>query len=74
MNLWRYFNATNHVTFGGTTVTPAPSSAAIADVTAGVDVNVTARGSVFVNVHYAMNVTGARRTTIGGDAGVHWRW
>jgi hypothetical protein len=57
VNLWRYFNATSHVTFGGTTVIPALSSATIADVTAGV----------------AVNVNGARRTTVGGDAGVRWR-
>jgi hypothetical protein len=25
-------------------------------------------------VHYAMNVNAARRTTVGGDAGVRWRW
>jgi outer membrane autotransporter protein len=74
VNLWRYFNATSHVTFGGTTVIPASSSATLADLTAGVAVNVTARGSVFANVHYAMNVNGARSTTAGGDAGVRWRW
>jgi hypothetical protein len=51
-------HATSHVTFGGTTVIPALSSAPIADVTARV----------------AVNVNGARRTTVGGDAGVRWRW
>jgi hypothetical protein len=62
------------VTFGGTTVIPAQSSATIADITAGVAVNVTARGGVFVDVDYAMNVTGAHRMTIGGGAGARWRW
>lgn len=74
VNLWRYFNAGSHVTFGDTTVIPAESSVTIADVEAGVAVNVSARGSVFVNVHYATNVSGARRESVGGDAGVRWRW
>jgi hypothetical protein len=41
---------------------------------AGLAVNVTARGSVFAKVHYAMNVNGAGRTAVGGDADMRWRW
>lgn len=74
VNLSRYFNAASHVTFGGSTAIPAESSATIADLETGVAVNVSARGSLFANVHYAINVNGARRATVGGDAGVRWRW
>jgi hypothetical protein len=31
-------------------------------------------GSVFLSVHYAINASGARRETAGGDATVPWRW
>jgi len=41
---------------------------------AGVAVNLSARGSVFVSAHYGMNVNGARRETLGGNAAVRWRW
>jgi outer membrane autotransporter protein len=74
VNLWRYFNATSHVTFDGTTGIPAQSSSTIADIAAGVTVNLSARGSVFASVHYAMNASGAHRETVGGDANVRWRW
>jgi len=74
VNLWRYFNATSHVTFDGTTDIPAQSSSTVADIAAGVAVNLSARGSVFVSMHYAMNASGARRETVGGDASVRWRW
>lgn len=74
VNLWRYFSATSHVTFDGTTDIPAQSSATIADIAAGVAVNLSARGSVFLSVHYATNASGARRETLGGDATVRWRW
>ena len=73
-NLWRYFNATSHVSFDGSTDIPAQSSSTIADLAAGVAVNLSARGSVFVSVHYAMNASGARRETVGGNASVRWRW
>jgi len=62
------------VTFGGTTDIPAQSSSTIADIAAGVAVNLSARGSAFLSVHYAMNASGARRETVGGDATVRWRW
>ena len=74
VNLWRYFSATSHVTFDGTTDIPAQSSSTIADMAAGVAVNLSARGSVFVSAHYGMNVNGARRETLGGNAAVRWRW
>jgi len=74
VNLWRYFNASSHVTFGGTTDIPAQSSSTIADIAAGVAVNLSTRGSVLLSVHYAMNASGARRETVGGDATVRWRW
>jgi hypothetical protein len=74
VNLWRYFSATSQVTFDGTTDIPAQSSSTIADMTAGVAVNLSARGSVFVSAHYGMNVSGARRETVGGNAAVRWRW
>ncbi len=74
VNLWRYFNATSHVTFDGTTDIPAQSSSTIAGMAAGVAVNLSARGSVFISLHYAMNASGARRETLGGNAAVRWRW
>ena len=74
VNLWRYFNATSHVSFDRSTDIPAQSSSTIADLAAGVAVNLSARGSVFVSVHYAMNAGGARRETVGGNASVRWRW
>jgi len=46
VNLWRYFNATSHVTFDGTTDIPAQSSSTIADIAAGVAVNLRARAAV----------------------------
>jgi outer membrane autotransporter protein len=74
VNLWRYFNAASQVSFDGTTTIPADSSATIADIETGVAVNLSARGSVFANVHYAMNVGGAHRAAVGGNAGGRWRW
>lgn len=74
VNLWRYFDASSNVVFGETTTIPAQSSATLADFQTGVAIDVSARGSLFANVHYAMNVGGATRATIGGDAGVRWRW
>jgi outer membrane autotransporter protein len=74
VNLWRYFNATSQVTFDGTTGIPAQSSSTIADIAAGFAVNLSARGSVFVSMHYAMNAGGARREAVGGNAAVRWRW
>jgi outer membrane autotransporter protein len=74
VNFWRYFDASSNVVFGGSTAIPVQSSATLADFQTGVAINVGARGSLFVNVHYAMNMGGATRATIGGDAGVRWRW
>ncbi|WP_436227078.1 autotransporter domain-containing protein [Caballeronia sp. LjRoot29] len=74
VNLWRYFNATSQVTFDGTTGIPAQSSSTIADIAAGFAVNLSARGSVFVSMHYAMNAGDARREAVGGNAAVRWRW
>ncbi|WP_438395848.1 autotransporter outer membrane beta-barrel domain-containing protein [Caballeronia sp. DA-9] len=74
VNLWRYFDTSSHVGFGDSTTIPAPSSATLVDFQTGVAINIGARGSLFANVHYAMNVGGATRAVIGGDAGVRWRW
>lgn len=73
-NLWRYFNAASHVTFGDITVIPAATSSTIADFSVGATVNMSTRGSLFANVHYAINVSDAHRATVGGNAGVRWRW
>jgi outer membrane autotransporter protein len=74
VNLWRYFEAQGNVGFGDSTTMPVQSSATLADFQTGVAVNIGVRASLFANVHYAMNVGGATRATVGGDAGVRWRW
>lgn len=74
VNLWRYFSASSNVSFDHTTTIPTQSSATLVEFQTGVAISVSARGSVFANVHYAMNAGGATRATLGGDAGVRWRW
>ncbi|KQR90005.1 hypothetical protein ASG35_01885 [Burkholderia sp. Leaf177] len=74
VNLWRYFDAASSVEFGGATSIPVQSSATLVDFQTGLAVNIGVRASLFANIHYAMNIGGAGRATIGGDAGVRWRW
>jgi len=74
VSVWRYIGGASQLTFAGTTTVPADTSATLGRVDAGVVVKVTTRGSVFANVNYAMNLNGARRSSLGGDAGMRWRW
>lgn len=73
-NLWRYFGATDTATFAGTTVIPTEVSATIAQFGAGVTAKVSARGSLFANLAYSMNVGGGHRSAIEGGAGMRWKW
>jgi outer membrane autotransporter protein len=74
VNLWRYFGGSSDVTFGGTTAIPSTTAATAAQFELGVVTQVTKRGSVFATVNYVTNVNGARRTLVGGNAGVRWSW
>jgi outer membrane autotransporter protein len=74
VNLWRYFGGDSEVTFGGTTPIPSNTSATTAQFELGVVTQVTKRGSVFATVNYVTNIDGARRTMVGGNAGIRWSW
>jgi outer membrane autotransporter protein len=74
VNLWRYFGGSSDVTFGGTTTIPSETSATTAQLELGVVTQVTKRGSLFATVNYVTNINGARRTMVGGNAGVRWGW
>jgi outer membrane autotransporter protein len=73
-NLWRYFGATDTVTFAASTVIPTSVSATTAQLGAGIVAKVSARGSAFANVNYTTNIGGARRSAIEGGLGVRWKW
>jgi outer membrane autotransporter protein len=73
-NLWRYFGATDTATFAGTTIIPTSVSATTAQLGAGIVAKVSARGSVFANLAYSVNVSGAHRSAIEGGLGVRWKW
>jgi outer membrane autotransporter protein len=73
-NLWRYFGATDTATFSGTTAIPTSVSATTAQFGGGIVAKVSARGSIFANLAYSMNVGGAHRSAIEGGVGVRWKW
>ncbi len=74
VNVWRFMGGTSQLTFANTTTLPADTAATLAQFQAGMVVDVSARGSVFVNANYAVNLGGARRASVGGNGGVRWKW
>jgi hypothetical protein len=62
-NLWRYFNGTDEVTFGGTTVIPTSVPATAAEFGLGIAARLSVHGSVYGAIGYAINVDGAHRTS-----------
>jgi outer membrane autotransporter protein len=73
-NLWRYFNGTDEVTFGGTTVIPTSVPATAAEFGVGIAARLSAHGSVYAAAGYTTNVNGAHRSVFEGNAGVRWSW
>ena len=73
-NLWRYFNGTDEVTFGGSTVIPTSVPATAAEFGLGIAARLSVHGSVYAAAGYTMNVNGAHRSVVEGNAGVRWSW
>jgi outer membrane autotransporter protein len=73
-NLWRYFNGTDEVTFGGTTVIPTSVPATAAEFGLGIAARLSVHGSVYAAAGYTTNVNGAHRSVVEGNAGARWSW
>jgi outer membrane autotransporter protein len=56
------------------TTIPSDTSATTAQLELGIVTQVTRRGSVFATANYVTNIDGARRTMVGGNAGIRWSW
>lgn len=74
VNLWRYFNGTDSVTYAGSTVIPSNVAATAAEFGLGVVAHLSARGSVFAAASYTTNVNGEHRCSVEGNLGVRWSW
>jgi len=74
VSVLRAFGEGDSTTFGGTTVIPGGVGQTAGQFNVGLVAQVTRSGSAFVTASYLTNLGGSHQRTIGGNAGVRWKW
>jgi outer membrane autotransporter protein len=74
VSVLRAFGEGDSTTFGGTTVIPGGVAQTAGQLNVGLVAQVTRSGSAFVTASYLTNLGGSHQRTIGGNAGVRWKW
>jgi len=74
VSVLRAFGEGDSTTFGGTTVIPGGVGQTAGQFNVGLIAQVTRSGSAFVTASYLTNLGGSHQRTIGGNAGVRWKW
>jgi outer membrane autotransporter protein len=74
VSVLRAFGEGDSTTFGGTTVIPGGVGQTAWQFNVGLVAQVTRSGSAFVTASYLTNLGGSHQRTIGGNAGVRWKW
>jgi outer membrane autotransporter protein len=74
VSVLRTFGEGDSTTFGGTTVIPGGVGQTAGQFNVGLVAQVTRSGSAFVTASYLTNLGGSHQRTIGGNAGVRWKW
>jgi outer membrane autotransporter protein len=74
LSVLRAFGEGDSTTFGGTTVIPGGVGQTAGQFNVGLVAQVTRSGSAFVTASYLTNLGGSHQRTIGGNAGVRWKW
>ncbi|KQR74758.1 transporter [Burkholderia sp. Leaf177] len=74
VSVLRAFGEGDSTTFGGTTVIPGGIGQTSGQLNVGLVAQVTRSGSAFVTASYLTNLGGSHQRTIGGNAGVRWKW
>jgi outer membrane autotransporter protein len=72
VSVLRAFGEGDSTTFGGTTVIPGGIGQTAGQFNVGLVAHVTRSGSAFVTTSYLTG--GSHQRTIGGNAGVRWKW
>ena len=74
VSVLRAFGEGDSTTFAGTTVIPGSIGQTAGQLNVGVVAQVTRSGSAFITASYLTNLGGSHQRTIGGNAGVRWKW
>jgi len=74
VSVLRAFGEGDSTTFGGTTVIPGAVGQTAGQLNVGLVAQVTRSGSAFVTASYLTNLGGSHQRTLGGNAGVRWKW
>ncbi|MDB5784420.1 MAG: autotransporter outer rane beta-barrel protein [Caballeronia mineralivorans] len=74
VSILRAFGEGDSTTFGGTTVIPGSIGQTAGQLNVGLVAQVTRSGSAFITASYLTNLGGSHQRTIGGNAGVRWKW
>ncbi|CAN7668347.1 autotransporter outer membrane beta-barrel domain-containing protein [Caballeronia sp. LjRoot29] len=74
VSVLRAFGEGDSTTFGGTTVILGGIGQTAGQFNLGLVAQVTRSGSAFVTASYLTNLGGSHQRTIGGNAGVRWKW
>jgi outer membrane autotransporter protein len=74
VSVLRAFGEGDSTTFAGTTVIPGGIGRTSGQMNVGLVAQVTRSGSAFVTASYLTNLGGPHQRTIGGNAGVRWKW
>ncbi|MDP9155183.1 MAG: autotransporter outer membrane beta-barrel domain-containing protein [Pseudomonadota bacterium] len=74
VSVLRAFGEGDSTTFAGTTTIPGSVGQTSGQLNVGLVAQVTRSGSAFVTASYLTNLGGSHQRTIGGNAGVRWKW